>query len=199
MMQLLELFFVFFHIGVMTFGGGYAMISLIQQEVVARGYCTTAEFANMVALSQMTPGAVALNAATYLGKTVAGFPGAIVANLGLVVPAFIITSAVLWLAERISGRYIKRATQGIRAGAVGLIGSAFFFFAETSLLNKKIVSGTLLNGSLQLQWEGFNWIGVVVFVAALFLAWRVRLASHWIILFSLCAGGVGYLCISFLS
>lgn len=192
MRLLLELYFVFFRIGVMTFGGGYAMITLIQHEVVLRGYCTNAEFADMVALSQMTPGAVALNAATYLGKSTGGFPGALAATMGLVTPALIVTTTVLWLASRITGKYLKRATRGVRAAAAGLIFSAVWFFAETSLFKGKPISGSILSGDLSFQWPGFNVIGIVIFLLAFFIAWKAKLASHWVILISLSSGLAGY-------
>lgn len=192
MRLLIELYFVFFRIGVMTFGGGYAMISLIQQEVVLKGYCTDAEFADMVALSQMTPGTVALNAATYLGKSTGGVPGALAATLGLVTPALIVTTLVLWLADRITGKYLKRATRGVRAAAAGLILSAVWFFAETSLFNGKPITGTILSRDLSFQWEGFNPVGFVVFLLAFLVAWKAKLASHWIILISLAGGLAGY-------
>ena len=83
-MVLLKLFYVFFKIGMLGFGGGYAMLSLIQFEVVDHyAWATLGEFSDMLAISQMTPGPVSINTATYVGYAVAGLPGAVVATIAL--------------------------------------------------------------------------------------------------------------------
>ena len=88
-----QLFLSYLKIGFFGFGGGYAMLSLIQNEVVVRhGWMTGAEFADIVAVSQITPGPIAINSATYVGYTSAGVPGAVVASLGLVAPSLMVIS-----------------------------------------------------------------------------------------------------------
>lgn len=191
-MILLELYWVFLRIGSLTFGGGYAMISLIQEEVVQRGYCSEMEFADMVALSQMTPGPVALNTATYLGKTAAGIPGALAATLGLITPAVVITSLVLWLMGRVKSNRWSGAIKGIRAAAAGLIFAAIWFFAETSLFISKPMTGSILAGNLHFQWGGFQPLGVGIFIYALLAVWKLKIRTHWVIFSSLGLGALGY-------
>ena len=86
----LELFWTFLKIGAFTFGGGYAMIPLIQAEVGAHGWMSAEEVVNFVAVSESTPGPFAVNASTYVGMQTAGFAGAFCATLGVVLPSFII-------------------------------------------------------------------------------------------------------------
>jgi chromate transporter len=89
-MILWELFITFFKIGAFTFGGGYAMIPLIQSEVVSNGWLTEAQITDFIAVSESTPGPLAVNMSTYVGAEIAGFAGALCATLGVVMPSFII-------------------------------------------------------------------------------------------------------------
>ena len=90
-MLLLELFLVFVQIGAFAFGGGYAVLPLIQKFVVEdRGWLSTAEMTDLVSLSQMTPGPIAINSATFVGTKLAGIPGAVVATMGNVLPQLIL-------------------------------------------------------------------------------------------------------------
>ena len=86
----LELFFTFFEIGLFTFGGGYAMISLIREKALALAWLSEEELLNMIAVSESTPGPIAVNMATFVGSTQAGILGSLVATLGVVLPSFII-------------------------------------------------------------------------------------------------------------
>ena len=98
-MEFLELFFTFFKLGLFTFGGGYAMIPLLTEEVLAHGWMTQAEILNFIAVAESTPGPIAVNMATFIGATrgevilsgfVGKFLGSFVATLGVVLPSFII-------------------------------------------------------------------------------------------------------------
>jgi len=198
MKLLLQLYWIFFRIGTVTFGGGYAMISLIHQEVVSRGLCTEAEFADMVALSQITPGTVALNAATFMGKASAGVPGALAATLGIITPSLILTSLILWLSGRIrTGRW-SGALKGVRAAAAGLIFSAVWFFAENSLFKGKMLSGSLLSGDLNWQWSGPDLLGLLVFVFALLAIRKWKRPSYEVILMALCIGVLWFGALTFI-
>lgn len=98
-MELLELFFCFFQIGLFSIGGGYAAIPLIQAQVVeAHHWLSVAEFTDLVTIAEMTPGPIAVNASTFVGIRLAGIPGAIVATLGCIAPALILVTllAVLY-------------------------------------------------------------------------------------------------------
>lgn len=122
----LQLFYSYLKIGFFGFGGGYAMLSLIQNEVVVQNaWMSNAEFADIVAVSQMTPGPIAINSATYVGYTVAGFWGAVVATISVCLPALtlmiLITRFFLSLRRN---RYVKDIIAGMRPVVIGMIGSA---------------------------------------------------------------------------
>jgi chromate transporter len=87
---LLSLFLTFLKIGAVSFGGGYGMISLVREEVLSHGWLTEESFLNFVAISESTPGPIAVNMATFIGSSQAGLLGALLATLGVILPAFII-------------------------------------------------------------------------------------------------------------
>lgn len=121
-MILLDLFLTFLLIGAVSFGGGYGMISLVREQVLAHGWLTESEFLDMIAVSESTPGPLAVNMATFIGSSQAGFPGALVATLGVVLPAFLIIlliAAVLKNLLRYRG--VEAFLSGIRPTVVGLI------------------------------------------------------------------------------
>ncbi|GHT74808.1 chromate transporter [Bacteroidia bacterium] len=126
-MVYLQLIGVFFQIGIFGFGGGYAMLSLIQHEVVVRyAWITSTEFANIVAISQVTPGPISINCATYIGYAVTqSVWGAAATTLALVLPSFVVMLSICaFLAKFQSNRYVKAALAGIRPVVVGLIAAA---------------------------------------------------------------------------
>ena len=89
-MILLELFWVFFLIGAFTFGGGYAMIAMIQQQVVSRGWMEMEQLIDFVAIAESTPGPIAVNMATFVGAKLGGVLGAACATLGVILPSFFV-------------------------------------------------------------------------------------------------------------
>ena len=122
----LQLFISYLKIGFFGFGGGYAMLSLIQNEVVVQNAAmTNAELTDIVAISQMTPGPIAINSATYVGYTVAGFWGSVVATVSVCLPALtlmiLITKFFLILKDN---RYVKGLIAGMRPVVIGMIGAA---------------------------------------------------------------------------
>ena len=126
-MIFIMLFITFFQIGLFGFGGGYGMLSLIQTEVVVRhGWMTSAEFTNIVAVSQMTPGPIGINSATYIGYVATGSVwGSIVATLTVVLPPFLLVLyASHFVARHQDSAIIKGAFMGLRPVVVGLIASA---------------------------------------------------------------------------
>ena len=124
-MTLLNLFLTFFKIGLFTFGGGYAMLPLIEEEVTAHGWLTTQQLVNFVAVSESTPGPFAINISTYVGAETAGFFGALVAMFGVVLPSFIVILIVAkcYVAFK-SSAPVQGALSGLRPAVVGLIGAA---------------------------------------------------------------------------
>ena len=125
-MLLLKLLWSFFQIGLFSFGGGYAALPLIQSQIVEfHGWLTLQEFTDVVTISQMTPGPIALNAASFVGTRVAGLPGAVVASFGCVLPSLIIVLILAWFYYRYrSLRFMQGILSGLRPAVVALIASA---------------------------------------------------------------------------
>ena len=120
----LQLIFVYLKIGLFGFGGGYAMLSLIQDEVVVHhGWLTAQQFTDIVALSQVTPGPIGINSATYIGYTVTGSVwGSIVATLAVSFPSFILVMTIAFYYQKFrKNRWVEAAFTGIRPASVGLI------------------------------------------------------------------------------
>ena len=126
MAVLLQLFVSYLKIGFFGFGGGYAMLSLIHSEVVVRnGWLTNGEFSDIVAISQMTPGPIAINSATYIGYEVAGFWGSVGAPGAVCLPALTIMMLITRFFLRLrDNRYVQGVVMGMRPVVVGMIASA---------------------------------------------------------------------------
>ena len=122
-MNIMSLFTIFFKIGAFTFGGGYAMIPLIQKEVSEkRGWITDEDILDIVAVAESTPGPIAVNTATFVGYKVAGFWGAFCATLGVVLPSFLIISVISYVLDQFQSiRAVQFAFNGIRVGVLALI------------------------------------------------------------------------------
>jgi chromate transporter len=132
---MLRLFFIFFRIGLFSIGGGYAMIPLIQQDLVGAGYMTLTQVTDLVAISQITPGPIAVNAATFAGMHTMGVAGAVVATLGVVLPCALISVVVArFFFSRMDSALVQGALYGMRPVVVSLIAGAMLTFAASSLL-----------------------------------------------------------------
>ena len=124
-MIFLELFWSFFKTGLFTFGGGYAMLPLIQSEVLSHGWLSAEEIVNFIAVSESTPGPFAVNISTYVGRVTAGVPGAACATLGVVLPSFLIILAVArFYGQFKRSRIVEGAMSGLRPTVIGLIAAA---------------------------------------------------------------------------
>ncbi|MEE1168973.1 MAG: chromate transporter [Alistipes sp.] len=125
-MTLLQLFLSYLKIGFFGFGGGYAMLSLIHSEVVvSHQWLTNSEFSDIVAISQMTPGPIAINSATYIGYEVAGFWGSVVATVAVSLPALTLMLLITIFFLRLrDNRYVKGVVAGMRPVVIGMIASA---------------------------------------------------------------------------
>lgn len=117
-----ELFLTFLKIGAFTFGGGYAMISLMRDDCLSHGWLTEGELLNFIAVAESTPGPIAVNMATFVGSSQGGFLGAMLATLGVVLPSFIIILLVATLLTHLL-KYagVKAVLGGIRPAIVGMI------------------------------------------------------------------------------
>ena len=171
----IQLFVTFFEIGLFGFGGGYGMLSLIQTEtVVQHQWLSTAEFTNIVAISQMTPGPVGINAATYCGYTAvqnAGMGdlmavlGSLTATIGLMLPSLIL----MILISRLFLKYMESAVvqnvfMGLRPAVVGLL-----LAAALLLMNPENFSSLSVN-----PWQ--FWVSVLIFAATFIGTWLVKIS-----------------------
>lgn len=139
MKVLFDLFFCFMKIGFTSFGG-LSMIPLINSEMISHAWMSAAEVSDIVAIAEMTPGPVGLNCATYAGINVAGIPGALCANLGVLMPTFTLTLLAAVFFERFKKTSIVRhALAGIRPVCIGLVCSVIIGFCRTNYL----VSGSI--------------------------------------------------------
>lgn len=121
----LDLFLTFLKIGTFTFGGGYAMIPLIQEEVIKHGWMSMEELINFIAVSESTPGPFAINIATFVGNTTAGLLGAVLCTLGVILTSFIIILIIFKFFDKYqNNKFVKGCMNGLRPAVVGLIGAA---------------------------------------------------------------------------
>ena len=189
----LMLYLVFAKIALVAFGGGYANLPIIQSELLARGWCTAEQFADIVAVAQMTPGPVVINSATYVGKTLAGIPGGIIATLGFITPAVLITVAIYYLAEALSEvSFIKRGIRGIRAGVAGLILCAVIFFIENSVLNQGLHLNRLIYdfaGTVQ-EWGSLRLVvpAIIIVLLNVFFVKKTHLTIYICVIISVIIG-----------
>lgn len=134
-----SLFFTFAKIGVCTFGGGYAMLPILQRELVDnKGWATEEELADYYAVGQCTPGVIAVNTATFVGYNRMGWLGGVVATLGVVFPCLVIIMAIAaFLSNFMHLDVVVHAFNGVRAGVVALIFSSILKLLNTSLVDWK--------------------------------------------------------------
>jgi chromate transporter len=161
----LTLFWTFFKIGLFTFGGGYAMLPLIQAEVAAHGWLSTETLLNFVAISESTPGPFAVNIATYVGSQLAGIPGGVCATLGVALPSFIIILIVARCYEKFrASRIVSGIMAGLKPAVIGLIGSAILTMGSAVLFPAGVTAAVFATRAF--------WVTVVIFLVMAVLAFR---------------------------
>lgn len=161
-MQLLQLFWSFFQIGLFSIGGGFAAMPIIQGQVVdLHGWLTLKEFADVVTIAEMTPGPIAINAATFVGTRIQGALGAIVATLGCITPSCIIVLTLAYFYFKYRNlSAIQGVLGGLRPAVVAMIASAGISMVTLAFLGN--------GGSwLAIHWSEVNWLGVALFGASL--------------------------------
>lgn len=132
LVKALEIFLIFFKIGLFTFGGGYAMMPLINQDVVETGIISSSDFSKMIAISESTPGPFAINMATFAGFRAAGVLGSLMATLGVVMPSFFIIIIIAIVAKKfIKEKEVKRFFKALLILITGFILAA----GTTALIN----------------------------------------------------------------
>lgn len=186
MMVLFNLIKIFFCVGLFAFGGGTAMLPIIYQGVSVFGM-SWSDFSDMVALSQITPGPIAVNAATYIGLQYAGIAGAVIATLTVCLPCFLIMLIVIKLIDRFKGsRIVEGAFIGIRPVTIGLILSAVIFIAGGVLVKGPIVSAELAD------MDYYNWIPIGISAASMLLMGALKMKPIYVMLIMAAAGAVIY-------
>ncbi len=165
MKRLWELYAVWFKMGIVTFGGGYAMLPMIQREVVEKHkWATEDEILDYYAIGQCTPGIIAVNTATFVGYGQKGVPGGIVATLGVVSPSLVIISIIAALISNFSElAVVQHAMKGINVAVCMLM-----IYAVAGLWKKSIK----------------NIAGICIFILALLLSVLTSLSTTWMVLLS---------------
>ena len=168
-MIFLRLFLSFFVIGAISFGGGYGMISLVRETVLGRGWLTEGEFLSFIAVSESTPGPIGVNMATYVGFTVAGVPGALVATLGLIAPSIIIILIIAAFLQAFrDNRFVNAAFYGLRPASTAMVAAAGVGVAALTLVN------TAAKGLAVVNWKALALAAVI-----LVLTRWVKVTKKW--------------------
>lgn len=180
---LLEMMLVFMKISIFSFGGGYVMIGYLQNEMVSRGWISAQDFVNIVSLSQMTPGPIGINAATFVGFTTNGYLGAILATLSVVIIPFILVMIVSVFYDKYkNSKVIQNILMGIRPACVGLIIIVGVNFFETACIR---------DGALRTLFSGAGSVdirAVILFAVSLFVLLRTKISPIWIMLATMAIG-----------
>mgnify|MGYP001821060423 CR=1 FL=1 len=154
MSMLLQLFVSFFTIGCFAFGGGYAVLSFLQQEVERRGWMTTERFADFVAISQSTPGPIAINMATFVGYQTGGVPGSLIATLAVSFPGMIMmTTFALFFFHFYERPATQAVFKGLRPAVVGLVAAAAWEIGRVSVVSWAAVGITAMCILLLAKWK----------------------------------------------
>ena len=193
-MIFLSLFLTFFKIGAFTFGGGYAMLPFIQQEVLNHAWVAESDLINFIAISESTPGPFAINMATYIGSQVGGaygvwgsLLGAACATLGVVLPSFIVILIVARFYEKYKqSRIVKGCMSGLKPAVVGLIGAAILSVVGEVLFPAGVTAAVFADPDF--------YVSVGIFALTCTLAFWKKVHPIWLILLSAAIGiAWGYL------
>ena len=169
-MKFLTLFYIFFKIGAFSFGGGLAMLPLIFQNVAEFNLMSAGDFANLVAISQVTPGPVMINAATYVGYNYAGLMGAVCATMGATIPSFAVMIIAMKFLDKLGDKkLVQNILSGIKPVTVGLIGAGTVFLAKAVPV---------------------SYITVAIFLATVILSGKFKVSTIKIIVVMAIVGGL---------
>jgi chromate transporter len=184
MMILIDLFITFLIIGISAFGGGYAVMPLIQNYIVdSRHWITMNELADITSLSQMTPGPIMINAATFVGIKVGGNVGGLIATLGSVLPSFILVLILGYLFSKHGNlHFIQNIMKGLRPTIVGLIAVAALTLFITSILISN-PDGSII---------GVEMTALVSFIVAFIISMKTKYDTLVIVLVGAVIGAIAY-------
>ena len=170
----LQLFLSFLQVGMFSFGGGYAAMPLIQGQVVtAHHWLRMSEFTDLITISQMTPGPIAVNSATFVGIKIAGIPGAFAATFGCILPSCIIVTilAKLYLKYR-NMTMMQEVLHSLRPAVVSMIGAAGISILATAFWGSEEI----------ITFVGTKWSLVIIFFICLVLLRKVKMNPIWVML-----------------
>jgi chromate transporter len=189
-MIFLKLLYTFFKIGLFSFGGGYAMIPLIQKEIEINGWITSTEFADIIAIAEMTPGPVAINSATFVGYKTAGILGSAIATTGVALPSLILVMFVSGVFFKFQKHPLKDTFfYGVRPVVSALIMSAAIFVAETCIFTKNF-SLELFRLIFTKPLEAIDIPSVIIFIAAIIALRKFKIHPILVILGSGVLGAI---------
>ena len=168
-MTLIRLFFEFLKIGLFSVGGGMATLPFLYDMADKTGWFTYAQIADMLAVSESTPGPIGINMATYVGYTTAGIPGALAATIGTIIPGIALVLIITAILDKFRNNvYVEGAFYGLRPASVGLITAAGILVVEISLMNTALYQQT---GSIA---DLFQWKAIVLAAILLVLTRWVK-------------------------
>ncbi|AGC67747.1 chromate transportert ChrA [Thermoclostridium stercorarium subsp. stercorarium DSM 8532] len=172
----IKLFLVFMKIGLFSFGGGYAMIPMIQKETESNGWMSPSDFVDIISISEITPGPISVNSATYIGYKVAGIPGSFSSTVGVSLPSLIL----IMIVSRFFFKYYEKPVNtmifyGIRPVIAGLIWSAGISVAKTSIFKSDLVT-EVFNYSFSIATSviDFRSVGILVVVLLILVKYKVH-------------------------
>ena len=170
----LQLFVSFLQIGLFSFGGGYAAMPLIQSQVVtAHGWLSMSEFTDLITISQMTPGPIAINSATFVGIKIAGIPGALAATTGCILPACVIVMLIAKLYLKYRNMDIMDGVlNSLRPAVVAMIASAGISILITAFWGNE--AAVILSQT--------NWVMVLIFAGCIVLLQKFRMNPIWVMI-----------------
>ena len=168
-LDLLNLFWIFFKIGLFTFGGGYAMIPLIEQELVGGNYLDVNILYDMIGVAESTPGPIAVNMATFIGTNQFGILGALVATIGVILPSFIIILLIAWLGSKVLQSTIaEHAFMGLKPAVIGLIMSVAI------TLSIRLILPNIDLSSMTFDFQLFNWQNLIILVIVIGMIYLLK-------------------------
>ncbi len=185
-----HLFWAFFKIGAVGFGGGFAIIGIIYDTIQSFVTMTPSQYADIVAIAQVTPGPVAVNTATYVGYQSAGMLGSFIATLGVATPAFILVAMVASMMERYKkSALMQGALEGIRPATVGLIFTAGITICKPVLQSEAPLGGSI-DALSNILPANVDVIGIILCIATIVLIRRFRVNAIYVLVIMGCIGAI---------
>ena len=183
--DLFKIFAAFFKIGAFTFGGGYAMIPLIQKESVEKhGWVSDDDILEIIAIAESTPGPIAINSATFVGIQIAGLPGAVIATAGCVFPSCVIVLTLAWVYYRFRGlTVIQGVLAGLRPAVVAMIASAGISLLIMALYGQRAIPADIF---------GMDYIALSIFMAGFYVLRKWKVSPMCIMAGAGVAGVISY-------